>query len=486
MRALILALTVGALLLDAERSFVAWRDADDAARLAPGPRAERRRADRAAAVRERLRLVDRSALTEADRRAFDAMQRAVRAEDEEDAGPVEAVYEAFRAAGASIPFEGETLDRLSILERLGTEADADRRRRLFLSLEPVWTSVAGPPYASLVEARRAAWAATDDGTPFDLRARAWGLTPEGLERTLVGILEAWRDHLAQDAAVEPWDWWYVQGAAGRALAPTLTLDATIGTAVRYFRDLGADPKTLRVRLDLEPRRGKDPVAYTDFLKHGRYRRGTWEPGRFVVSSTYRSGGLGILYELMHELGHAAHIAAIRTRPAFNDWPDSDVLTEALADMLGVEAYEGAGADGARRERLAGTVMDVVWALFEIRVHRDGAEDPNLVWTEITREYLRIKPHPELAWWAMRGQLVDSPGYMSNYALGAVLTEALRARVLELRGPDAFRNPTPELYLWLVERLYRFGLERPSREVVEEFLGGPVDPGALAAAIAAAP
>jgi hypothetical protein len=28
------------------------------------------------------------------------------------------------------------------------------------------------------------------------------------------------------------------------------------------------------------------------------------------------------------------------------------------------------------------------------------------------------------------------------------------------------------------RLYRFGLERPTREVLEEFLGGPVTPAAL--------
>jgi hypothetical protein len=42
------------------------------------------------------------------------------------------------------------------------------------------------------------------------------------------------------------------------------------------------------------------------------------------------------------------------------------------------------------------------------------------WTRLTRDYLRIRPHPELSWWAMRGQLVDSPGYMMNYAAGAIL------------------------------------------------------------------
>ena len=36
------------------------------------------------------------------------------------------------------------------------------------------------------------------------------------------------------------------------------------------------------------------------------------------------------------------------------------------------------------------------------------------------------------------------------------------------------------YAWVAPRLYRFGLERPTREVIEDFLGGPVSPAALLA------
>jgi oligoendopeptidase F len=259
----------------------------------------------------------------------------------------------------------------------------------------------------------------------------------------------------------------------------------IQAATRYYADLGAAPDRLGIALDLTPRRGKDPVAFTDFVRHGRYERGVWRQGRFRVSASYRTGGLGNLYELMHELGHGLHIAAIRTRPAYGDWPDSDVLTEALADVLGVEAYEplwqeryisahAASAD-ALRSRLAGTILDVAWALFEIRVYRDASADPSAVWADITSRYLGVAPHPELPWWAMRGQLVDAPGYMLNYALGAVVCEALRARVRELRGPDAFETPSPELYDWLSGRIYRHGLERPSRTLVEDFLGRVLTP-----------
>jgi len=486
------ALVVAGPLADVEQAFVAFRDADDTERLEPGPRHRRTRDARAETVRQRLDAVDVTTLSPADRRAYDAMRRALVTEDAASDPATQAVYDAYRVAGSAIPFEGGTLNRLTILGRLAEEPSSERRRRLFLALQPVWTSIAGS-YPQLVTARRTAWATSGEGTPFARKAREWGMTLGELEAALTGILAAWRDHRAGTAVVEPWDWYFANGAASRRAASRLTLATTIATAVRYYRDLGADPKPLGVRLDLTPRASKDPVAFTDFIRHGRYERGGWRDGRFLVSATYRTGGLGNLYELMHELGHAAHIAAIRTRPAWNDWPDSDVLTEALADMLGVEAYEPAFLRGtvgaevdpadAARERLAGSMMDVAWALFEIRAHADGAGAPNAIWGEIVETYLRIEPHAELSWWAMRGQLVDAPGYMTNYALGAAMTESLRARLRALRGDAVFETPTPALYRELAGRLYRFGLERTSREVVEEFLGGPLDTSALEGAIA---
>jgi hypothetical protein len=86
------------------------------------------------------------------------------------------------------------------------------------------------------------------------------------------------------------------------------------------------------------------------------------------------------------------------------------------------------------------VLDMVWALFELRMHRDPAADPSQVWAELCERYLRIRPHPELAWWAVRGQLVGAPGYMLNYALGAIVTADLRARVKALHGPFAEGDP----------------------------------------------
>jgi Zn-dependent M32 family carboxypeptidase len=99
-----------------------------------------------------------------------------------------------------------------------------------------------------------------------------------------------------------------------------------------------------------------------------------------------------------------------------------------------------------------------------------------VWADLTSQYLRIKPHPELSWWAMRGQLIDAPGYLMNYAIGAMITTDLRRRMVQERGSFATADST--WYPWISERIYRFGLERLSRDVLEGFLGRPISPRAL--------
>jgi hypothetical protein len=103
-------------------------------------------------------------------------------------------------------------------------------------------------------------------------------------------------------------------------------------------------------------------------------------------------------------------------------------------------------------------------------------DPNVVWTDITQRYLHVKPHPELSWWAVRVQLVDLPGYMVNYGLGAVVTADLRQRIEAKLGP--FETGDPRWYGWISEHLLRSGQEHETAALLRDFLGRPVAPGAL--------
>ena len=400
------------------------------------------------------------------------------------------IYACYGWAQSHLTIEGDTLDRLSILGALGRTESSDTRRKLFLGLGPVWRSVNrdnGPasPYRLLI-AREVKERGNAEPAAAE-QARASGVPPDSLERWLLRVLETWRE-VNPDSSIEPWDWFYQTGLTSRRLSPLISLERLTSLNRQVYQSLGADLGALGVRYDLAPREGKTPVAYCTFGSRPRFINGHWRAGEPWVFATYRTGGLDNLNELLHETGHAVHIAAIRSRPAFSDWPDSDPFTEAVADFIALEVYEPAWqqhwlgdsvplADGLR-SRYGGIVLDVAWALFEMRMQRDPGADPNQVWTTLTRDYLRIRAHPELSWWAMRGQLVDAPGYMMNYAAGSILIAAIRSRTRAVHGPFGTGDST--WYSWVAPRLYRFGLERPTREVIEEFLGGRVSPEALLA------
>jgi hypothetical protein len=401
-------------------------------------------------------------------------------------------YACYGWAQHHVTVDGRQVDRLTVLGELARTDDPKRRRRLFLALDPVWRTINGDGGPSSPYRRLVALAARDrargEGRAAE-PARDLGVPPDTMEQWLVAILDGWRAS-TPDSLVEPWDWYYAAGRASRVLGPRIPPERLTKLNAEVFRALGADVDSLHVRYDLAPREGKTPVAFTDFGRRARWRNGAWRRGEPWVFATYRAGGLDNLNELLHETGHAVHIAAIRTRPAFADWPDSDPFTEGLADFVAVDVFEPAWqqrwlgdsvplADGLRA-RYAGVVMDVAWALFEVRMQRDPTADPNVVWTDLTRRYLKVRPYPELSWWAMRGQLVDSPGYMMNYAVGAILIAAIRDRTRELHGPFAAGDST--WYGWVAPRLFRFGLERPSRVVIEQFLGGPITPRAILADI----
>jgi len=450
-----------------------------------------------------------------DQRALAAMQRALEqrfVDPREDAAPREAsvpdcaydpgalargpdglealrsrAYSCYGRTAHALTVNGESLDRLTILARLGETSDPEARRRLFLALDPLWRTVnadggPGSPYRRLIALTVAS---KDAAPPLESRALELGLDPAALERGLFAILEAWRD-AAGTAVIEPWDFWYANEAASRTLSPRVPRERLRKLNDDYYRSLGADPEKLGIHFDLDPRPDKTPVAFTDFGAPARRRSGSWTRGELWVFATYRSGGFGNLEELLHETGHGIHIAAIRTRPAFATWPDSDPFTEALADLPALEAYEpewqrkylGTSADlpDSLRSKYGSIVMDVAWALFEVRMHRDPGADPNQVWTSLTRDYLRIAPHPELSWWAIRGQLLEAPGYMTNYAIGAILAADMRARCALKRG--RLWSGDPGYHAWLSDNLYRFGLERPSQDVLREFLGRAPSPAAL--------
>ena len=443
----------------------------------------------------------------ADQRAIAAMRKSIATLESDDSAAATPVcqdaqrrdldFASLRAAlvscfvehGNQLRFEGRTIDRGTALQLLHVVDEPARRKALFDAFNPLWGALNGrneteSPYRRMIAL--AAADAKENGSEVDAAARAIGVPPAEVERWLLQILAAWRDANPPDP-IEPWDFRYVNGAANRQL------EAQIPAAITVAGQRALLPRSRRrsrpAESDLRSctTTGKSPLAYSDFLTRGRLVRGEWRRPIARVLGTYPTGGLFSLNELIHETGHAVHVSAIHTRAAYMDWPDT-LFAEAFADVPAWSVHEpawqrrylGTAVPEAvsMRALFSNVMLDIAWSLFEMRLLRDPAADPNAVWTDITHEYLRIVPHPEVPWWAMRVQLAGNPGYMVNYGLGAVLTAEIRARAQETLG--GFDAGNSAWYGWTSERLLRFGSERDTLSSD----AGPARPAGRARCIAA--
>jgi len=404
----------------------------------------------------------------------------------------EALYACFDEVGNHIRFEGREVTRSGALQMLQEIGEPKRRQALFLAMEPLWRAVDGDgnaasPYRRLISQVAADPRGAETSTAGV--ASVLGVEAAVLERWLVDVLEAWRKvNPAGKSLVEPWDFRHRYARASHAVNGAIPRESLEALNARFARDLGADSRALGIRYDLAPRPGKAPIAYADAMRIGRLEKGAWRPAIARVSANYDRGGLYTINELVHETGHAVHIAAVRTRPAYF-WPDTlfmeafaDVPSWSVFDPAWQQKYLGRAAPraDALREQFALVMLDVAWGLFEVRMLRDPNANPNAVWTHITQTYLGIAPHPEWSWWAVRAQLVGNPGYMLNYAAGAILTADLRARTREAIGP--FDAGNPRWYGWLSENLLKYGSSIEAPELLRQFLGRPVSPEALIAEI----
>ena len=66
--------------------------------------------------------------------------------------------------------------------------------------------------------------------------------------------------------------------------------------------------------------------------------------------------------------------------------------------------------------------------------------------------------------------------VGRFGFGETFHADLRARTQGLY--ELYTEGDPAWYGRISERLYQFGLERPTKEVIEEFLGRPVSPQAI--------
>jgi hypothetical protein len=313
----------------------------------------------------------------------------------------------FTESANNVNFEGGKINRQSVLDLLHEIEEPERRKAVFMALAPLWQAINGNDEPDSPYRRMIALAAADaakHGSEVDAAARDAGGNTADVERWLEQILDAWRQ-VNRDEPIEPWSFSYLSAEADRQLAAAIPRESLQPVNQRFYRDLGADLQQSDRLYDLTPRPGKAPLAYTDFVTHGRMVNGAWQPTVARVSAPYARRGLFVLNELVHENGHVVNLTAIRNRPAFVYWP-GDLFVEAFADVPGWSTYEPAwqgrylGRETSEQVSLRAlygvVVLDVAWSLFELRMLRAPGTDPNLLWTEITNHYFHIVPHPELS------------------------------------------------------------------------------------------
>ncbi len=307
------------------------------------------------------------------------------------------------------------------------------------------------------------------------------------------ILAAGRDVVAAAAGlrpgrrIEPWDYRFVVGAAERRLLEAIPLARLRAVNDAHLRSLGADPDELAIGYDIVPRPGRPviPVAFTDRAA-GRVRGS---------SRAIAEGGLGNLGELLHESGHAIHsrrstpVRPSPSRPRTSPRSSRPSRTSSAGTRTNRPFQERHLGPGGRPGR--GRARPATGACCSTSAGRSSrsssiarpAAAPNDVWAEIVADGLGVEPHPEWSWWAVRGQLIESPGYLANYALSAITAAALRARIRELRGD--WSTGDPGWYAFVSERLLRYGGARPPAELIADLLGGPLTEAPLLADLARA-
>ena len=460
-------------------------------------------AERETALRAAIATIDSEQLAPNDHRRLLSMRSALAlraetgadeggpscadAQSPEISGPTlrAALYACYGTAAEAIAYQGEPIGRVGALELLATLEEEGERRAVFNAMAPLYRATNGEggvqsPYRRMIRLERARMNANIAGSVQSL-----GLTPDQGEGWLVRALEGWESALPY-AQAAPWDFRFAMlGRSDASLATCASRDAQLAGNASFYRDLGADLDALGVIIHPS---GDEPVAYADFARVGRVVDGAWRAARPWTTLNVRDGGPDSAAELVHEAGHAVHYAAMRTRPSLIFPDDLSLALEAFADVPAWSVYEPAwqanyigcaiDADSALRAKLAPIMLDMAWGLFEMRMASAPESDPNAVWGEIMERYFRVRRHDDLAWWAVRGQLVEEPGYMVNYALGAFVTADVRARIHDEIG--GFDSGNSRWYGYVSEHLFERGGEGPPRMLLRNFLGRDVTPDALLA------
>ena len=289
---------------------------------------------------------------------------------------------------------------------------------------------------------------------------------------------------AQGADLDPW-------FAGKALE-----DLTR----RFFDAVGFDIGDLLARADLYEKPGKCQHAFCLSMDRAADVRVLCN-----VRSDERWMGT-----MLHEFGHAVYDQGIdRSLPYLLREPAHILTTEATAMLFGrlsknaawltryagmPEAEARAAAEASRQavrdQLLVQTRWELVMCHMERALYRDSAQDLRRLWWDLVERFQGVRrPEGRVAPdWASKIHFTIAPVYYHNYLLGEVMASQLQ-RAIQTQvlggGEDVWERyvASPEVGLYLRQRLFRFGRSRPWPDAVRHATGSELSPEAFLAELA---
>jgi hypothetical protein len=390
-------------------------------------------------------------------------------------------------ANGQVSLNHERLSFLDALAQLPREYHRERRAGIARALgEFLWER--RDVHARRIEAAARTAEALGYGSYLELRQKVSGVDATALAAECATVLaqtqDAYQDLLGYvlkklDLALRPWP----QGDAHRhdlqhaASAPWMAQhfrrEDLLPAVNRWMSDVGLHPNAEgRILLDAEDRPTKNPRAFVVDLRVPDDIRLVMRPG----------SGLDDYYSLLHEYGHAQHLAGVlRTHPVEDRRLGDTSVTEAYASLfdhlLVDEAWhrrylrlpQATAKEAARMSAFSNLFLLRRYCAklpYELELYSRGATE------EIAEQYQEGQSHA-LAVAAHKGFYlydVDPQLYAVRY-LRAWALEARLHKVLQNRfDQDFWRNPAAGH--WLRE-LFTGGQREDAGALAERLGGGPL-------------
>ena len=374
---------------------------------------------------------------------------------------IERLFGTFRAE-----VDGQRLSNNDLLERLSSETDSPRRKKIWEGLKQVGPVVAGK-LVELAELRNQAAGKLGFANFWDMQIRLQEHDPaqllaifdelERLTQPPFAAMKADLDaELARRFGISPADMmpWHYDNPFFQAAPPSDQVDLNefydknskeeiVRIARDFYQQIGLPADDILRRSDLYEREGKDQHAFCTSINRADDVRTLCniKPTAEWMDTT------------LHELGHAVYDVGIdRSLPYNVREPSHAFTTEGVAMLFGALAktpswmVRCAGADKTRVDQVAAAIREqrrreqlifARWTLvmlhFEKALYENPRQDLNRRWWDYVERFqlLRRPPERNQPDWASKPHFTIAPVYYHNYLLGELFAAQLRHRLTQV-------------------------------------------------------